>query len=120
VAGQSGYRTKLTPAQERAFMAWFVQMRDQLGRDLDPNDPTYDMRGFWQALQMGAAGMGVDPGSGEMHFPDTFKTPLHPTMSAESIYAPPGAPSWNANDVLVDQSGIPTLGYIQELMRRGQ
>jgi hypothetical protein len=120
MADQSGYRTKLSAADERAFLAWFTQMRAQLGRDLDPNDPGYDMRGFWRAMRLGGAGMGVDPSSGELHFPDTFKTPQHPTMSAESIYAPPGAPTWDPSGVLLDQQGVPTLGYIQELMRRGR
>jgi hypothetical protein len=115
---QSGYRTRLHPLQEQAFQLWFRQMRDQLGRDLDPEDPTYDMRGFWQQLQMGGQGTGLDPGSGEIHFPDTFKTPQHPTMSAESRYAPPGAPTWNEHDILVDQTGTPTMGYIREMLNR--
>jgi|SRR5215475_8750704 len=120
MADQSGYLTKLSPQEERAFRAWFLLVKSQLGRDLDMNDPGYDMRGFWRAMQLGAKGAGFDPSSGEIHFPDTFKTPLHPTQSAESIYAPPGAPRWNQYDQLVDQSGVPTLGYIGELIRRMQ
>ena len=118
MADQSSYVTRLSPQDERAYQAWFTQIKSALQRDLDPDDPTYDMRGLWRAMQLGAPGPARDPYSGEIHFPDTFKTPLHPTMSAESIYAPPGAPTWNAQGQLVDQQGTPTLGYIQELLRR--
>jgi hypothetical protein len=117
---RSSYRTQLTPDQERNFQIWFTQMKSDLGRDLDPDDPTYDMRGFWRAMQLGAPGPQLDPNSGEIHFPDTFKTPLHPTMSAESIYAPQGAPTWDQGGVLRDVAGQPTLGYIQELLRSRQ
>jgi hypothetical protein len=117
---QSGYRTWLNPSQEREFQAWFTQLRAELGRDLDANDPGYDMRGYWRATQLGAPGPRPDPSSGgEIHFPDTFKTPQHPTMSNESIYAPPGAPHWNQSDQLVDSSGRPTAGFLGELLRRG-
>src|SRR5262249_52664902 len=77
-APQSGYHTVLMPWEEKAFQRWFRQIKAQLGRDLDPNDPGYDMRGFWRAEQLGGRGMSRDPASGEMHFPDTFKTPQHP------------------------------------------
>jgi hypothetical protein len=117
---QSGYRTILSPEEEKAFRAWFNLIKSQLGRDLDMNDPGYDMRGFWRAMQLGAHGAGFDPASGEIHFPDTFKTPAHPTQSAESISAPPGAPTWNQYDALIDQSGLPTLGFLGELIRRSQ
>lgn len=115
---QSGYRTRLSKEDEAAFQQWFAQIRDRLGRDLDAEDPGYDYRGLWHSMRLGGRGPGMDPSSGEIHFPDTFKTPQHPTMSAESVYAPPGAPQWNQNDVLVDAQGIPTLGFIGELLRR--
>ena len=118
MADQSRYLTRLTRAEERAYQLWFAQTKEALGRDLDPDDPTYDMRGFWRAMQLGHPPPQLDSYSGEIHFPDTFKTPLHPTMSAESIYAPPGAPTWDDQGVLRDSSGQPTLGYIQELLRR--
>jgi len=115
---ESSYITRLSPKDERAYMRWFIEMASKLGRDLDPNDPGYDMRGLWRAMQLGHPGPARDPYSGDIHFPDTFKTPLHPTLSAESIYAPPGSPTWNDQGVLVDPQGAATLGYIRELMRR--
>ena len=112
------YQTPLQPWERRAFDQWIDAMSAKLGWRLNPDDPTYDYRGFWRSQQLGGRGMGLDPGSGEMHFPDTFKTPEHPTFSRESIYATPDAPYWTDKDVQLDKEGKVTLGYLRELMRQ--
>ena len=114
----SPYHTPLASWEKPIFLDWIRTLSQQLGRPLDPDDPTYDYRGFWRSQLLGGRGMGLDPSSGQMHFPDTFKTPDHPTFSNESQYATPGAPHWTANDTLVDPQGDVTLGYLKELMRR--
>lgn len=45
------------------------------------NDHTYDYRGYYNKYPNG-------DGNAEVHWPDEFKTYLHPTFSDESIYAP--------------------------------
>ena len=63
------------------------------------------MRGYWVALQSGKAQPPtVDPNDGKIHYPDTYKLPGHETLSSESKYAGPNAPSWRG-DELVSPSG---------------
>ena len=104
---QSSYLTRLTPRDERAYQLWFAQTKEALGRDLDPDDPTYDMRGFWQGLQTGdqAATTAINPNDKRLHFPDKWKTPYHKGFSADSQYATLDAPKWNEIDQLVDKHG---------------
>jgi hypothetical protein len=92
------YVTKLPTAQEQAFQSW-VKKNKVPWQDTPTAD--YDMRGYWKAKQ------GGDPTAkqaGNLHFPDTYKTPYHKTFSNESRYATPNAPHW-AGDRLIDQSG---------------
>ncbi len=90
----SPYSTPLNPIQEQQFQQWVVSNRipwqDTLRAD-------YDMRGYWKAQQSG------DPNATQaanQHFPDTYKTPYHATISNESQYAPPGAPAWNGDKLM--------------------
>lgn len=98
------YMTKLSPLQEMAFQQWVKQNNVPF----NPS-PTadYDMRGFYQAMMNRdpRASSGIDPNDGRMHFTDYFKTPTHPSFSAESKWATNGAPSWNENDQLIDKLG---------------
>jgi hypothetical protein len=89
--------TRLSPQQEAQFMAWAQQNRAPITDD-------YDMRGFWLN---GGQGAGVNPNDGMMHYPDTYKTPLHESFSGESMYANPKArpPMWNDRDQLVTPDG---------------
>lgn len=93
------YSTQLSGPQEAQFQNW-VQT-NQIPFDPSPTSD-YDMRGFWQAQQAG------DPNAqraGNLHFPDTYKTPYHQSFSGESQYAIPGvAPHWQGNQ-LIDRKG---------------
>ena len=107
------YYTKLTPADEQSYQTWLRAVNQKTGRGLDPNDPTYDMRGFWKKMSSGKLEWGGD------HFPDTFKTPYHPTFSQESRYATPDAPRW-VDDMLVDNTGNLSWGYLRTIPNRGE
>jgi hypothetical protein len=98
VAKPNLYNTQLNPAEELQFQQW-VKANKIPWVDSPASD--YDMRGFWKAMQSG------DPNAkraANLHFPDTFKTPWHHSISNESMYASPNAPSWKGNQ-LVDKSG---------------
>lgn len=89
--GSSPYQTPLSTADEGKFQSWVKKNRIPFdsGKNAD-----YDMRGYWQAQQ------GGDPNAkqaGNQHFPDTWKTPFHKTVSNESMYAPANAPHWVGN-----------------------
>lgn len=91
-------QTQLPPEQEAAFQQWVNTGNVPMSND-------YDMRGYWTALQQGKAQPPkVDPNDGRLHYPDTFKLPGHETLSSESKYAGPDAPSWKG-DELVSPSG---------------
>jgi len=96
----SGYLTKLDPLQELAFQQWVKENKI-------PFDPTptadYDMRGYYKSIQgmNKLAQASINANDGQIHFPDTFKTPYHESFSAESKFAAPGAPTWNDLDQLV-------------------
>jgi len=89
--------TRLTPAQEVKFQEWARQTRA-------PITPDYDMRAFWLN---GAQGSAINPNDRMMHYPDTYKTPLHESFSGESIYADPrkAPPRWNDRDQLMAADG---------------
>ena len=103
------YRTNLTPEQEQQFQSWVAQ--NNIPFEDDGPRSTYDMRGFWSAMQSGdpRAQQSLNPFDNRMHFPDIWKTPYHPTVSNESMYAPANAPHWAGDDAtgwrLVDDSG---------------
>jgi hypothetical protein len=97
------YQTRLAPDHEKEFQAWLKVT----GAPFDPSHKAdYDMRGYWQALRAGdpRAQTEINAADREMHFPDTWKTPYHKTFSAESVYAQPGAPTWQG-DLLIGQNG---------------
>ena len=104
------YITKLSDKEEKDYLKW-MDLVSQTLRPMDPNDPTYDMRGFWKAAQKGKASSGLDPYSNEIHFPDTFKTPYHPTFSRESQYATDIAPYWDG-PTLYENSGAVAYGFL--------
>jgi hypothetical protein len=99
------YETRLTPEAERRFQQWVAD------NDI-PFDPgpkaDYDMRGFWIASQSGdpRATTAVNRTDGQVHFPDTWKTPHHETFSDESEYAQPGAPAWRNNLLLAPNGRV--------------
>jgi hypothetical protein len=98
VAKPNLYNTQLPPDQEMQFQEWIKGNKIPW---VDSPDSDYDMRGFWKAMQSG------DPSAkraANLHFPDTFKTPWHHSISNESMYASPDAPSWKGNQ-LVDKKG---------------
>ena len=98
-----GYQTVLNPLAELAFQQW-------VGQNKVPFDPSpqadYDMRGYYNALSNGrVGGSEMNANDGQLHYPDTYKTPYHESFSNESQYATKNAPGWNVFDQLQDRSG---------------
>ena len=58
------------------------------------DDNTYDMPGYYKDIaSKGSSETEMKPDG--MHFPDTYKTMRHPTISSESKYYPPQLPPRN-------------------------
>jgi len=100
------YTTILTSEEEKTFQKWVKETEKTLGRPLgiDEPDSYYDYRGFWKAIQDKDpnTAMVVDPVHKDVHFPDTWKQPGHPTFSIESRYYQPGmrAGYWKDNEYI--------------------
>lgn len=72
--GDPTYGTRLAPDQEKKYQEWKAKLPKNLQYEGD-----YDLRGLWKENQ------NVKP-SANLHFPDKYKLPNHPTFSDESIY----------------------------------
>lgn len=99
------YTTKLSPDEELKFRLWAADPKNNSMQYLASKFPDYDMRGFWKAMVSG------DPNAkrgGNLHFPDTYKTPYHRSFSNESKYALPDAPHWVDDYRQVDPHGSVT------------
>jgi len=102
-SAMSGYQTALSPLEELAFRAW-VQKNNVPFDDSPQAD--YDMRGYFKALKSGnALASSMNANDGQLHYPDTFKTPYHSSFSSESRFATKDAPTWNVFDRLQDKTG---------------
>ena len=90
----------LTPQQEAQFGAWVQQNHV-------PVTPDYDMRAYWLHRNEPNMQTQINPNDHRLHFPDTYKTPLHQSFSGESIFANPQSqpPMWNSRDQLVTPDG---------------
>lgn len=66
------FNTELSPEDESLYQAWKKANRHGFSDEYD-----YDMRGAWLA---------GNRGDSNMHFPDEFKKPNHPTFSTQSRY----------------------------------
>lgn len=82
--------TKLSPKEEIAYQKWRSALPKPLQYEGD-----YDLRGLYKANPNSKP-------SPNLHFPDTFKLPNHPTFSNESIYFNPAtknsAGRWQETD----------------------
>ena len=82
--------TKLTAAEQVEFEKWKSKLPTNLQHEGD-----YDLKGLWKSNP------NVKP-SANLHFPDTYKLPNHPTFSDESIYFNPNtkkyAGKWQETD----------------------
>lgn len=109
------YNTALPQMDEFAFRDWLAANKVPF----DPNNPNqdYDMRGFYQGLMQGnpRAATSVNPNDNQMHYTDYWKTPYHETFSAQSKYAPPGAPNWINDSQLADPAG--NILFDEKLMK---
>lgn len=74
--------TQLTRAQEVAYQKWKSQLPKNLQYEGD-----YDLRGLYKSNPS------VKP-SANIHFPDTYKLPNHPTFSNESVYFNDKTKNW--------------------------
>lgn len=111
------YKTILTPQEEQQFLKWYrmVAMMNRLDSNPDHPDHHYDYRGFWKnssekdRLSMSLFGP-------NKHFPDTYKTPLHPTFSNESIYSNTFTPGghWDG-ETFVDSEWTKSRDYTPNL-----
>lgn len=92
--------TRLPPAKESQFRAWAKANHAPITAD-------YDMRAYWLHRNDPNMGTAVNPNDHRLHFPDTYKTPLHQSFSGESIYANPASrpPMWNDKDQLISADG---------------
>lgn len=66
------------------YTKWKQKIREHKGIDID-NDPTYDYEGFYNSNPNIAWDMMNE--AKDSHFPDEFKTAIHPTFSNESRYS---------------------------------
>src|SRR6218665_2634982 len=66
--------TRLSKRKEKAYQEWRSRLPQNLQYEED-----YDLRGLYKSDP------NVQP-SADLHFPDTYKLPNHPTFSDESIY----------------------------------
>ena len=65
--------------EELVYRNWLNRLSRQLGYYLNPDDPDYDYRSFYSDWRQGKTSGGIDPESGEWHFPSTYKNVTHPT-----------------------------------------
>lgn len=83
-------RTGLTPLQDSTYQSWKGRLPQPLQYEGD-----YDLKRLW------LENPGTRPSS-NMHFPDRYKLPNHPTFSNESMYFNPSnqymAGSWQETD----------------------
>lgn len=96
------YQTPLAPHEEQEFQQWVSTHNVPF----DPNakHTDYDMRGYWKAT----GGKGWKEGE---HFPDTFKTPLDTSFSAQSKYATPNNPlEWKGEKLVNTDTGQTVFG----------
>jgi hypothetical protein len=104
--GNKPFHTPLSLPEEMKFRLWVMQNKVPFD---DSPKADYDMRGFWKDIASQGSAQGTQMKSDGMHFPDTYKTPYHKSFSAESMYAPSDAPTWQGNDAsgwkLVDKNG---------------
>ena len=72
-----------------------------------PITPDYDMRAYWLHRNDPNMQTQINPNDHHLHFPDTYKTPLHQSFSGESIFANPAShpPMWNDKDQLIAPDG---------------
>jgi len=83
------YHTKLPPLLEAQYNNYAKS------NGFNPNDPTYDGRGWFQAYanpkdpNHNLTVMTVNPIDHRPHFTDYWKTPLHPSFSMQSKYWTP-------------------------------
>ena len=106
--------TRLTPEELYAFRKWGKQ--NKLYEGFDSPDSDYDMPGYWKA---GASGAGMDTGSAQLHFPDTFKRPTHETFSVESKYSTPQRRGgmWVGDRFIPENPSGISLEYFKSLLR---
>jgi hypothetical protein len=111
------YQTPLTTGEEYQYREWVRHVSSMVGHRLEPDDISYDMRGYWKEVVQTGEWQSEHFTKGA-HFPDTYKTPYHPTFSRESRYALPTAPFWDTKERLIDpMTKKPTEGFIAETSR---
>lgn len=90
------YRTKLGPKETKGYNAWRAKLPKNLQWDGD-----YDLKGLYHENPNQTP-------SGNLHFPDTYKLPNHPTFSDESRYYNPTTKNQAGHWSYTDSSSIYT------------
>lgn len=91
---QAGQPPEDVPAGDIGYSMW--SMENQV-----PQSNDYDMQGFYKGLMSmdPAARSAINPNDQQMHFPDKWKLPNHPSFSTESQYYDPAimpnTPTWS-------------------------
>ena len=111
--GSDSYRDGglLDKGVPRTFYNWAETIKRKRGIDVF-NDSTYDYVSYYKENMAKAWEMAG--GSPSSHFPDTYKTPSHPTFSNESRYSqgPQIGGSW-VNDSTFQPSSVNRASYPQ-------
>lgn len=83
-----------TPEAQQQYLQWAIQNNV-------PQSNDYDMQGFYGGLMNmdPRAASAINTNDQQMHFPDKWKLPNHPTFSTESQYydprTMPQTPTWS-------------------------
>jgi hypothetical protein len=101
--------TALSPEQTMAYKEW-VKANNV------PESSNYDMQGFYKEAQANPnMTSSINEGDGQLHYPDTYKFPTHPSFSTESKYynreTMPETPSWVNRKTRETGTGIWDLTY---------
>jgi hypothetical protein len=107
--GNTNKQSVLSPEQSIAYKEW-------VKANSVPQSQNYDMQGFWKEAQTNPnMTSSINEGDGQLHYPDTYKFPTHPSFSTESKYynpkTMPETPSWVSRKTRETGDGIWDLTY---------
>ena len=71
------YNTPIPAEKQADYQKWLGGVNEKVGRDFSQDQHSYDVQGAFMS--------GVQPNE-NLHWPDTFKKPNHPTFSTDSQY----------------------------------
>lgn|ERR1700688_1154106 len=93
----------LTDQERQQYNSWVIQNNVPISDD-------YNMEQFYKESLNPLSGISssINPNDGQMHYPDNFKLPNHPTFSTQSNYynpeTMPDTPTWQGGPIDTPQS----------------